>query len=242
MSRRDRLSALVEELRAVAPRPRSARWLARRFEVSTRTVERDVNALQSSGVPIYAVSGRSGGYVLERSFTLHPLNVTPAEALAMSVALHRLGSEPLAAAARSALRKLAAVMPPGDADAARHLAARTGQPPAAPASVPAASGAVPGAVPPAVERALREHRVLRIGYADGAGTLTERCVEPVALSDQGEHGYLLAWCRLRGAPRVFRTDRLRRGEVMEETAPVRSLTPADFPVPASPPAPLRRAA
>ena len=62
MNRTDRLYALVEEMRAVAPRPRSARWLAGRFEVSVRTVERDISALQQSGVPIYAESGRTGGY------------------------------------------------------------------------------------------------------------------------------------------------------------------------------------
>ncbi|GAB3860390.1 helix-turn-helix transcriptional regulator [Dactylosporangium cerinum] len=56
MNRTDRLYALVEELRAVAPRPRSARWLATRFEVSTRTIERDIGALQESGVPIWVSS------------------------------------------------------------------------------------------------------------------------------------------------------------------------------------------
>lgn len=45
MNRTDRLYALVEELRAVSPRRRSARWLAERFEVSVRTVERDLSAL-----------------------------------------------------------------------------------------------------------------------------------------------------------------------------------------------------
>ena len=85
MNRTDRLYAIVEELRAVAPRPRSGRWLALRFEVSTRTVERDIAALQQAGVPVYAEPGRTGGYVLDRATTLPPVNVTPAEAVAIAV-------------------------------------------------------------------------------------------------------------------------------------------------------------
>lgn len=58
MNRTDRLYAIVEALRASPNRPVSARRLAERFEVSTRTIERDILALQESGVPIYADTGR----------------------------------------------------------------------------------------------------------------------------------------------------------------------------------------
>jgi predicted DNA-binding transcriptional regulator YafY len=58
LNRTDRLYALVEELRAVAPRPRGTRWLAGKFEVSARTIERDISALQQSGVPVWAKVGR----------------------------------------------------------------------------------------------------------------------------------------------------------------------------------------
>src|SRR6201996_6066533 len=94
VNRTDRLYALVEELRAVAPRPRSARWLARRFEVSTRTIERDVSALQQSGVPVWAEAGRSGGYGLVSERTLPPVNFTPGEAMALAVALQQLTGTP----------------------------------------------------------------------------------------------------------------------------------------------------
>src|SRR6266542_4539838 len=94
MNRTDRLYALVAELRAVAPRPRSARWLAGRFEVSARTVERDISALQQSGVPIYAEPGRRGGYCLDKARTLPPVNLTPGEAVAMALALRRLDGTP----------------------------------------------------------------------------------------------------------------------------------------------------
>ena len=67
MNRTDRLYAIVEELRAVSPRPRSASWLADRFEVSRRTIERDISALQQTGVPVWAEPGRTGGRVRARS-------------------------------------------------------------------------------------------------------------------------------------------------------------------------------
>jgi predicted DNA-binding transcriptional regulator YafY len=108
MNRTDRLYALVEELRAVAPRPRSARQLAERYEVSTRTIERDILALQESGVPIYAETGRRGGYVIDATLTLPPLNFTAAEMVAIAVALAREENTPFAAATRSALRKVLA--------------------------------------------------------------------------------------------------------------------------------------
>ena len=69
VNRTDRLYALVEELRAVAPRPRTARQLADRFEVSVRTIERDLNALIQAGVPLYATPGPGGGYAVDRRHT-----------------------------------------------------------------------------------------------------------------------------------------------------------------------------
>ncbi len=108
MNRTDRLYALVEELRAVAPRPRSARQLAERYEVSTRTIERDILALQESGVPIYAETGRLGGYAIDKTLTLAPLNFTAAEMVAIAVSLAREENTPFAAATRSALRKVLA--------------------------------------------------------------------------------------------------------------------------------------
>jgi len=56
-------------------------------------------------------------------------------------------------------------------------------------------------------------------YANAEGALTRRSVEPVALAATGGHWYLLAWCRLRRAPRWFRTDRVHTAHLTSEAAP-----------------------
>jgi predicted DNA-binding transcriptional regulator YafY len=220
VNRTDRLYALVEELRAVAPRPRSAAWLAARFEVSGRTVERDISALQQSGVPIYAEPGRTGGYCLDRAHTLPPVNFTPDEAVAMAVALHRLAGSPFHAAAVAALRKLVGAMQPGDVARARELAGRVrlvGQP---------ASG-----MPRLVADALSVRRVLRIRYADKTGAATVREIEPLVFVGMPANWYLVAWCRLRRSVRVFRTDRIAAVGVTAEVPPVREFGPDELNVP-----------
>ncbi|SBT48828.1 helix-turn-helix transcriptional regulator [Micromonospora narathiwatensis] len=220
MNRTDRLYALVEELRAVSPRPRSARWLAGRFEVSARTIERDIAALQAAGVPIWAEPGRTGGYVVDRARTLPPVNLTPGEAVAMALALHRLGGTPFAAAAGAALRKLVAVMPAADVAEAHRLAGRVhliGDGPVMP-------------VPAAVADAVAAGRVLRLTYADRAGADSVRDVEPLGYLGNARHWYLLAWCRLRDGLRCFRTDRISSVRPLAE-AVTRELHPGDLDIP-----------
>ncbi|WP_318306370.1 helix-turn-helix transcriptional regulator [Amycolatopsis solani] len=218
MNRTDRLYALVEELRAVSPRPRSARWLAGKFEVSARTVERDIGALQQSGVPIYAEPGRTGGYCLDRAHTLPPVNLTPGEAVAMALALRRLDGTPFRAEAGSALRKLVAAMRQDDAAAAQDLAARV--------HLLGDEGA-----PPPMPPALDTGRVLRIGYADKEGAVTRRDVEPLGYVGKPDHWYLVAWCRLREEVRAFRTDRITSIAVTAEVPPPRPLRREDLDIP-----------
>ncbi|MFI5792197.1 helix-turn-helix transcriptional regulator [Streptomyces sp. NPDC051677] len=224
MNRTDRLYALVEELRAAAPSPRSARTLARRFEVSVRTVERDLAALQQSGVPVYAEPGRSGGYVLDRQSTLPPLTITPAEATALAVGLHALGGTPFAADARSALHKVLAVLPERQRAAAAEMTGRVRL------LVPAAGEARSAGpvVPAPLREALTAGRVLRLQYVDAGGAVSGRDVEPVGFLGGDEHWYLAAWCRMREAPRGFRLDRIRAVEALDERIPERHVNLAEL--------------
>lgn len=214
MNRTDRLYAVVEELRANAPRRRSARELADRFEVSVRTIERDITALQQAGVPIYADTGRRDGYALDKALTLPPLNFSPAEAVAVAITLDQADGSPYARSARTALHKIAAAMAVADGDAARDLAQRIR------VLVPA-TGAAAASVPAVVEEAVATRQVVRLAYMDRAGTVTERDVEPVAYVS-GAHGwYFIGWCRLREEARAFRVDRINRAALLEEMAPPR---------------------
>lgn len=219
MNRTDRLYALVEELRAAAPRARSARSLAERFEVSTRTIERDLSALQQSGVPIHALPGRRGGYVVDAQHTLPPLNLSPAEVTAVATALAADPTTPFSGAGRTALQKILAVQRAAGAEEVRALAARIRlfdplDPPASPSAV--------------VEQAIVQRRVLHVTYVDQAGDTSARTVEPVAVLGVRPHWYLWAWCRLRQEPRTFRLDRIADAHMTDEAAPDRGLDAADL--------------
>jgi len=218
--------ALVEELRAVAPRVRSASWLAGRFEVSVRTIERDLSALQQSGVPIWAANGRRGGYAVDTTMTLPPLNFTPSEAAALVAALAVAGPIPLAGAARSGLAKIAAAMSPetrrGTAELVRRIRVRD-------------RDEDPDPVAAAVVRALADRRVLEIEYGDRQDAVTRRAVEPAGFIVLDERWYLMAWCRLRAAYRAFRLDRIRTAAVSLEPVPHRPPPEPDC----DPPAGLR---
>ncbi|HET8620447.1 MAG TPA: WYL domain-containing protein [Acidimicrobiales bacterium] len=220
MNRTDRLYALVEELRAVAPRPRTARQLADRFEVSVRTIERDLGALMEAGVPLYATPGPGGGHAIDPVHTLPPVNFTSDEAAALAIALARPGRSPLAGALRSALRKVVAAMPSAEAARAERLAGRV--------HVSAGIGDRPPPAARVVEHAVVRSRVVAIDYRDRHGAATRREVEPVALvGGRDDAWYLVGHCRLRNGERVFRLDRVEAAALTGEPAPEREYAPGD---------------
>jgi predicted DNA-binding transcriptional regulator YafY len=220
VNRTDRLHALTEELRRAGSRGRTAARLAAWLEVSTRTVKRDIAALQQAGLPVWAQAGPGGGYVLAAAATLPPVNLTPAQAVAVAVALAAQPDAPYAVDGRAALAKILDVMEPAARDRATRLAGRVW--------VRTPPGARPGVTGP-VEEGLAQRRVLALTYRDRLGRPSQRRVEPHLIAFTNDRWYLVGWCHTRQAPRWFRWDRIDRADLTTESVPERD--PAVFGTP-----------
>ena len=214
MNRMDRLYAIVEELRARAPRQLQASELAERFEVSARTIERDVLALQEAGVPIWSQRGPRGGYALDPRRTLPPLNLTAEEAVALATALAASGPMPFADAIRSARMKLGAVMAAVEAEQAQELSKRIRIAP---------RDEIDPSLIRTIEEGVVRRVVLDLVYEDRFGNSTERAVEAQGLFSSHHGWYLIGWCRMRDGGRVFRLDRIRGASVTDEPIPDRDV-------------------
>lgn len=145
MNKTERLYATAEELRRAGRTGTTGARLARLFEVSERTVKRDVSALQQAGLPVWAQAGPGGGYVLDPSASLPPVNFSPQQAVAVAVALAALPpGSPFAVDAAAAQGKVWDALGPEARERAAALAARVwidrgdtaGRPRDAPQSVP----------------------------------------------------------------------------------------------------------
>ena len=206
--------ALVDLLRG-ARRPWSAARLSEEFEVSTRTIERDVQSLQLAGVPIYADYGATGGYSILREHSLPPLNLTVPESLAVLAGLGLLENSPYGAAARRARAKVLAIsredqLAPVDEALASMFVIDSPSPSEAAVSL--------------IPEAIAARRVVRLEYASEDGeTHTTRDVESMGLLRGGDSWMFVGWCRLRQGIRGFHLDRIRHlemtGEVFSERDP-----------------------
>lgn len=197
MRRTDRLFELIQILRD--GRLHTARDMAARLEVSTRTLWRDMATLIASGLP---VEGERGvGYILREPVTLPPLTLTPDEVQALTLGLQLVtrGADPsLTRAAGSLLGKITAVLP------ARLLDGMGEESWVFPgAEALAAARHLPG-----LRRAIRLRERVVIGYVDGEGVASDRSVRPLVLEFWGRVWTLAAWCETRNDFRSFRVDRI----------------------------------
>ena len=215
MNRIDRLMATILLLQG--RRVVRAEEIAAHFEISLRTVYRDIAALSEGGVPIAAEAGV--GYSLLGEYRLPPVMFTPEEAGALFLGgelVDRLTDLSLQAQMRSALLKIRAVLPRSHQDRLDRLQRTTAF--LARSRTPGSDGNL--TVLSRIQSALAGRRVLRIAYRkDREAISTWREVEPLGLLHYADHWHLIAHCRMRNELRDFRSDRIAdlevRGEVFE---------------------------
>ena len=196
MRRAERLFRLVSELRARGVC--RAEDLAAYFEISVRTVYRDIAHLQGSGLPIEGEAGV--GYLLRPGFDLPAMTFTfeQLDALAMGLSFVEVaGDTALSEAAQEVRAKLQASLPEPEKrkleNAPLFASRRDGR--AAPSMK-------------VIRRAIRERNILRLCYADADGSLSDRKVRPLAIWAFTEGWLFAGWCELRKDFRAFRLDRI----------------------------------
>ncbi|HLP03568.1 MAG TPA: YafY family protein [Opitutaceae bacterium] len=211
MNRTDRLMAIVLYLQS--RRLVRAEDLAENFAVSLRTIYRDIAALGEAGVPISAEAGV--GYSLVKGYHLPPVSFTGEEAAALFVGgelVKRFADASLRGPAGSALLKIRSVLPADRQEEITRLERAT-----VIASPGRPAPGLNGDVLRPIQQALVARRVLRMDYrARDRSEDTAREVEPMGVVFGGGAWYLVAWCRLRGAVRHFRLDRIRKLELGTE--------------------------
>ncbi len=209
MQRTERLFALAEYLRGRRTGV-TAETLAERFGVTVRTIYRDLDTLRAAAMPVSAERGRGGGYALDRSYSLPPVNFTAREA-ALIVALGRfaIGMRllPFTDTLESALDKVRAAL---STSAQRELLSRLGE--LSFHGVPALPSKKP--VREALERAWFEQQPLRITYVDGNYIETVREVRIKSVVMDRHETRIEAVELGKNEPRHFRLDRITQAEVL----------------------------
>ena len=210
MNRLERLHAIAETLRRSAPTPISSAVLADRFDVSRRTIERDLNALREAGVPLYSEMGRTGGQVTLDQQGSSVLTLSAAEVSALLVALAAAGPQlPFGDAGASAANRLLDSLGPITRVGVEELRSRV-RVRQQPTSARRARRTV--------EEGVRRGVVVNLDYVDAQGEMTTRSVDPVGFYNGRDGWALIAWCHLRAAGRLFRLDRIRSARLTTRPA------------------------
>jgi len=196
----------------------TGRELSRRLEVSMRTVHRDMEALGSAGVPVFALRGARGGWQLDEGWRTRVPGLDAGELRALLMAQPRaLGDSRLVRAAERALEKLMAALPTPLRDEANSMRQRLHVDTTGWRGAPEDLAALP-----VVEQAVSHDRRLALLYRARGKERVERTVDPLGLVAKGGVWYLVA-----GTPEGLRTFRISRIE-SAAVLPEPSLRPAGF--------------
>jgi len=184
-------------------RSMTARELAERFEVSTRTIYRDVEALSEANIPIYMNKGKNGGISLLPDFILNKTVLTEQEKEEILTSLQALNSVSLKHA-NTALAKLGTLF---------------GMPNTDWVEVDFSTWADPAEERDVFEQlkvSILSKKVAEFSYSSTKGEEIKRTVEPLKLCYKSNSWYLYAFCRVRKDYRFFKLRRIKQLRMLDE--------------------------
>lgn len=179
----------------------TANELAERFEVSQRTVYRDIEILSQSGIPIYTTKGKNGGISILDNFVLDKSLISDKEqseiitALAAMAALPNIEKTEIKSKLSLLFHKNGASWINVDFSE---------------------WGTSQQNVFDKLKNAVIEKRVTELGYINSRGLLSKRSVEPLQLWFKSRTWYLIAYCRKAEDYRIFRLSRMKEINVTEQ--------------------------
>lgn len=201
----------------------TAEQMATHFELSVRTIYRDLAALGQAGVPIVAEAGV--GYTLMKGYHLPPVNFTTEEANALimcGLLIDRFADSAVTSQIHSALLKVRAILPREQQERVARLERAM--------TTTANVKPVAQADLSLLQQALAQQSVLQFDYQSASQTKrTLRTVHPLGLIYYLERWHLIGWCRMRRDYRDFRTDRISNIRILGETFdPPKNFDLADY--------------
>ncbi|MFA0963687.1 helix-turn-helix transcriptional regulator [Roseivirga sp. BDSF3-8] len=214
-----RLTAILTQLQT--KRLVTSTELASKFQVSIRTIYRDIRALENAGIPILTEEGK--GYYLMDHYRLAPVMFTEKEANALIVAEQLILKNKDASLIQDysdAIDKVKAVLRYETKDKANLLLARTRY--AENISRERTSNNLSS-----LQYALTNFLAVNIQYTNNQKEETERIIEPFAILST-ENWLLVGWCRLRRSFRYFRLDRISNLMVLDEKFEPHNMTLQEF--------------
>jgi len=218
MNRIDRLVALIILLQS--KKLIRGRDIAEHFDISIRTVYRDINAISEAGVPVAAEAGE--GYSIMQGYHLPPIMFTTDEAAALFTGAkfsEYFTDVSIKKHALSALTKIKAVLPETTKSYLEKL-----QQSMAMSSKPSAAKGFRDDILAIIQDAIVNNLVLKIEYyAVWSDSWSERKIEPLGITYYNKW-HIIAWCRLRKEIRDFRADRIRKLSKTDEKFSARDVS------------------
>lgn len=201
----DRIIAILIQLQS--KRIVKAQELADRFEVSLRTIYRDIRTIEASGVPITSEAGI--GYSIMEGYRLPPVMFTKEEAgsfVAAEKLMQKFTDKGLGSYFESAMFKLKSVLKGDEKDWVASIESQI--------LIDPEQTLFNSHVPDALEiifESIAEKKQVQLTYlAQDADSPTQRTIEPVGLFHEANFWYMLAYCHLRMDYRQFRMDRIQK--------------------------------